>query len=212
MVKEQRNNRIPSSAIVGILAAVVAGGSAAWWSSHSNNPTNPSPRAFTSSPLPTSLQTSPTAPAVQSLAPAAQTGQVYWLKENGTHLELVKSSVKLDKALDKPDAILAAAFNDLLAGPPVAVRSTIPKNTKLRGIKIKSDGIHVNLSQEFTSGGGSDSMTGRVAQVLYTATSLQPDAKVWISVEGKPLTNLGGEGLELEQPITRQSFGRNFSL
>jgi spore germination protein GerM len=55
-------------------------------------------------------------------------------------------------------------------------------------------------------------MTGRVAQILYTATSLQPTAKVWIDVEGKPLETLGGEGLELKQPLTRQGFEQNFTL
>jgi len=49
-------------------------------------------------------------------------------------------------------------------------------------------------------------MSSRVAQVLYTATSLQPNAKVWIDIEGKPLEVLGGEGLLLEQPLTRESF------
>jgi spore germination protein GerM len=31
-------------------------------------------------------------------------------------------------------------------------------------------------------------------------------------VEGKPLEVLGGEGLELEQPLTRENFKKNFAL
>lgn len=87
--------------------------------------------------------------------------------------------------------------------------STIPRGTRLLSLQIKPDGIDLNLSQNFTQGGGSASMIYRVAQVLYTATSLDPQAKVYLSVEGKLLdeeTPLGGEGLILQQPLTRQQF------
>jgi spore germination protein GerM len=77
---------------------------------------------------------------------------------------------------------------------------------------VQEDGIHVDLSQGFRTGGGTASMTGRVAQVLYTATSLDPDAPVWLSVEGKPIDSIGGEGLMLEQPLTRKRFKQDFSL
>ncbi len=203
---EQQRNRIPAGAIAGISAAVVAAaGVGAWWAMNSRNPT-------TIPPIPDVVQ-QPTLPPSPSPSPPIiqQTAQVYWLKDAGNHLEVVPQPLKV--ATNQPNAVLEAAFNNLLLGATdTTLSSTIPEGTKLRSVLIQNDGIHVDLSEEFTTGGGSASMTGRVAQVLYTATTLQPDAKVWIEVEGKPLEVLGGEGLELEQPMTRQSFEENFTL
>lgn len=154
----------------------------------------------------------------QALAPKPlqptniQTVQVYWVKGAIGKFEAVPTKVAVKQA-DKPDATLQAAFNSLLAGPPDAnVSSEIPKGTKLRSLSVKNEGVYVDLSADFISGGGSHSMTGRLGQVIYTATSLKPNTKVWISVEGKPLELLGGEGLEVAQPSTRQSFDKNFPL
>ena len=148
----------------------------------------------------------------QPVQTASKTVPVYWVKNNGDKFEVVPTQVAL-KESGKPDITLQAAFNNLLAGPKDAtVSSEIPKGTKLRSLSVKNDGVYVDLSAEFTSGGGSSSMTGRLGQVVYTATSLKPDAKVWISVEGKPLELLGGEGLEVSQPSTRQTFDKNFPL
>ena len=165
-------------------------------------PTAQTPNALASkSPQPKPLQQT-----------AAQTVQVYWVKEASGKFEGLPTKVAVKQA-DKPDATLQAAFNSLLAGPKDAsVSSEIPKGTKLRSLSVKNDGVYVDLSAEFTSGGGSNSMTGRLGQVIYTATSLKPNTKVWISVEGKPLELLGGEGLEVAQPSTRQSFDKNFPL
>jgi spore germination protein GerM len=69
------------------------------------------------------------------------------------------------------------------------------------------------LSHEFGQGGGSSSTIYRVAQVLYTATSMDTQAPVFLSIDGQPLNeknSLGGEGLILEYPLTRQTFDNNF--
>jgi len=154
----------------------------------------------------------PKSPQPKPVQATALTVQVYWVKDTGDKFEVVPTKVALKEA-DKPDATLQTAFDNLLAGPKDAtVSSEIPKGTKLRSLSVKNDGVYVDLSAEFTSGGGSNSMTGRLGQVVYTATSLKPDAKVWISVEGKPLELLGGEGLEVAQPSTRQTFDKNFPL
>jgi spore germination protein GerM len=136
--------------------------------------------------------------------------QVYWLKPTGNTIELAPLTLKLS-ASNNSQALLDAALNKLLAGPtdPSAV-TTIPQGTSLRSVTIKQDGVHVDLSKEFTSGGGSTSMIGRLGQVIYTATSLNPNTPVWISVEGKSLKTLGGEGLVLEQPLTRDRYQKDF--
>ncbi len=142
----------------------------------------------------------------------ALTVQVYWIKGAIGKFEAVPTKVAVKQA-DNPDAVLQVAFNSLLAGPKDASVSTeIPQGTKLRSLSVKNEEVYVDLSAEFSSGGGSSSMTSRLGQIIYTATSLKPNTKVWISVEGKPLELLGGEGLEVAQPSTRQSFDKNFPL
>ncbi len=222
-----RSNRIvPLGVIVAISAVVLAAGSAtAWWTwntARTKAPTpapielpqgdsqpllSPSP-AVSASPTPQAT----TQPSAKPPSVTEQTVQVYWLKDVGDRLQLVPTAVTL-QAAPQADATLNAAFEQLLKGPAeVSVASTIPSSTALRSLEVRQDGIHVDLSKDFTSGGGSASMTGRLAQVVYTATTLDPSAKVWLSVEGQPLDVLGGEGLLIDQPITRAIFVQNFPL
>lgn len=200
MTRQQRVNRISGSAIAfAITAALAAGGGLAWWSFQP-------PNSVTSSVTPNVVQKPQTPATTQST-----TAKIYLLKDTGKNLELVPLPIEVNT--DQPNTVLTAAFNSLLTNiNNGTASSTIPEGTELRSVMILDDGIHVDLSTEFTTGGGSASMIGRLAQVIYTATTLQPEAKVWIDVEGKPLEILGGEGLEVERPMTRQSFEENFSL
>lgn len=145
-----------------------------------------------------------------------QTAQVYLVKAQDNQIQLVGRPVASTKTANQnPKESLEEAFNRLLSGSTAAeagVSSSIPQGTKLRSLAVKDDTVSVDLSKEFTSGGGTASMQSRLGQVIYTATSLDSKAKVYISVEGKPLTELGGEGLTIDQPMTRQSFDADFQL
>ncbi|WNZ21426.1 spore germination protein [Leptolyngbya sp. NK1-12] len=197
---------VPRGVIAGLAAVVLAtAAGTAWWTWRSFQ-AQQQPQ-----PLPTTAPQPTQSPDI-SQAPIQQTVQVYWLRSLDDRFELVPVPVAVT-APGQPDALVKAALEAMLQGTPESeFTSTVPQGTQLRQVEIKPDGIHVDLSPEFTGGGGSASMTGRLGQVLYTATTLDPNAPVWISVEGKPLEVLGGEGLMIDQPMTRQSFEQNFPL
>ncbi|MFZ6004338.1 MAG: GerMN domain-containing protein [Actinomycetota bacterium] len=105
-------------------------------------------------------------------------------------------------------AVAAAAMEGLLSGPEaseaeIGFSTTIPAGTELNGVTIADGVATVDLSSEFTSGGGSASMQGRVAQVVFTLTQFDTVDSVEFEVDGEPLTVLGGEGLMLDDPQTR---------
>lgn len=203
---------IPLGAIAVFSAAVLAvGGGLTWFTWYALHSSVSSSPPSTVKPLEPATPPEPSRSDI-SQAPIEQTIEIYWLKSVGNKIELTATPTKIEAA-GQPAAILNAAFEHLLQGtsePHLA--STIPPGTKLQQLEVKADGVHIDLSPEFASGGGSTSMTGRVAQVIYTATALDPNAPVWISVNGKPLEVLGGEGLLIDQPMTRESFKQNFTL
>jgi spore germination protein GerM len=206
MKNQQGSKRISSGVIAAVSAAVIAvSGGVAWLTLNANHSGVPTPGATS---LPGSGNSIPTQPVNQAT-------NIYWLKNNGRNFEFVPQPVQVQgkASSNKPDQVLEVVFQSLLAGPTEGTGSTtIPKGTKLESLKVKNDEIHVNLSNEFTTGGGSTSMMGRLGQVIYTATTLNPTAKVYIDVNGKKLETLGGEGLEVEQPLTRESFKKDYSL
>lgn len=203
MNDQQRTNSISSGLVAAISVAVVAvSGGVAWFSSQSaNTPTPTNPSEIIKKPIQQS----------NSQQGNEQTASIYWLRSKENRFDLVPQPLKI--AATQPDQVLETAFKTLLAGPPQGTDSTtIPQGTQLLGLKAENNDVHVNLSENFTTGGGSSSMIGRIGQVVYTATSLNPQAKVYIEVNGKPLEVLGGEGVELEQPLTRESFQKNYPL
>ncbi|MEO1131404.1 MAG: GerMN domain-containing protein [Cyanobacteria bacterium J06639_1] len=135
---------------------------------------------------------------------------VYWLtdaEENELYYVVQEKTVR---AKDDEQAI-SNSLNVLIEGSrdPQLI-TAIPDDTRVLDVKTENDDIFINFSSEFAQGGGASSMLGRVTQVLYTATSQDVDAEVWISVEGKEISVLSGEGLLLDQPLTRASFSPSF--
>lgn len=113
-------------------------------------------------------------------------------------------------------ATLRGALTELLAGPEVQERavglhSEIPVNTELLDVAIADGLVTIDLSDEFDEGGGSLSMTARVAQLVFTATQFDTAEEVLFWMEGEQVELLGGEGLVLTEPLARKDIDRAFT-
>jgi spore germination protein GerM len=157
------------------------------------------------------------APSAQSSAnplPSAAPGPAtYWVEDRNNRIAFSRQAIGQSKtASQDPETQLRQAIEALLATPQTET-TAIPANTRLRSLKLRDRrNIYIDLSQEFVTGGGTASMSARVGQILLTATSLDPTAQVWLSVEGELLRELGGEGIEIPQPLTKTEFETNFGL
>jgi Immunoglobulin-like domain of bacterial spore germination/Sporulation and spore germination len=97
-------------------------------------------------------------------------------------------------------AVARGALDALLDGPDsfergLGMESAIPAGTKLRGIDISNGLATVDLTGEFQSGGGSLSMSLRVAQVVFTLTQFPTVERVTIHIDGRAVAAVGGEGV-----------------
>lgn len=95
------------------------------------------------------------------------------------------------------------AVQELLKGPSenevkLGFFSEIPKGTRLLSVTESKTGLEINLSKEFVSGGGSNSMVQRMAELRNTVVSSSGQKEqIHIQIEGQPLETAGGEGLEI---------------
>ncbi len=205
-----------------VLLLLSATGVGAWWAwrahprvAELSQSTSPPP-ATPTQVQPTETPTAPPQPqTVPSTAPSliVRVPEVYRLRVENNQVRLTPTQIAVKPGVSSTVA-LTQALDELLSNRQTAtLSSTIPVGTRLLNLRAAPQRIDVDLSREFTQGGGSESMVDRVAQVLYTATSLNPTAKVYLSIEGQRLGEnypLGGEGIILQQPLTRQQFATDF--
>jgi germination protein M len=175
--------------------------------SQTDPPATPTPAPATGEPSETPAGTpgppqSPTA----SPAPAGTTAVRIYLF-SGEQL------VSVHREVERTTAVARAAMEQLLAGPNEAERtaspgivSNVPARTLLLGINIRDGLATVDLSREFESGGGSASMFGRLAQVVYTLTQFPTVDRVALHLDGRPVTVFSGEGILIDQPLTRADY------
>jgi germination protein M len=162
----------------------------------------PSASTLVATPDETPVPTTPTA-----TPPGTTTVRAYFLMPNrdggDPHLVAVLRSVPATKAVAK------AAVTELLGGPAAGetgMATVIPAGTHLFGITIDGSTATVDMTGTFGSGGGTFSMLGRLAQLVYTVTQFSNVDTVKLRMDGQPVSVLGGEGIEIGNGMHRSDF------
>ncbi len=119
---------------------------------------------------------------------------------------------EVSRAIPESDTPLFDALVALLRGPvEPEIRknlvSIIPSGTKLLSVRMQGTTAVINLGEAFLYNHyGIEGYAGQLKQVVYTATSFPNVHDVQILIDGERHDYLGGEGIYIGRPLSRNSF------
>jgi spore germination protein GerM len=138
-------------------------------------------------------------------SPGPGTITVYYTKPDGA--ALVPWNVTLGPARD-PHSVAFYAAVQAVAGPPAGVEAVrFPRGTQVLSADLDGSAVDVDLSRDVgVDVEGSFDESGEFKALVYTLTALPGVTSVRVLVGGQRLATLPGGHLELDEPLTRQSF------
>lgn len=122
------------------------------------------------------------------------------------------STREVKRRIASTESPLTDTIQTLLSGPSEAeirsgLVSLIPHGTKLRSIVVRGSTAIIDFNESFMYNRyGSEGFASQLKQVVYTATVFPSVQDVQILVEGKERDYLGGEGVYIGKPLSRNSF------
>lgn len=119
--------------------------------------------------------------------------------------------VPVKRRVTYTDAPLTATLDALLHGPTAGelsagIRSLIPPETRLLGVRVENGTAYINISESFRFNPlGQEGLVLQLKQIIYTATEFPTVEQVQILIEGKTVRYLGSEGIPIDHPLSRSS-------
>jgi spore germination protein GerM len=123
---------------------------------------------------------------------------------------IVRQEVK--RQIAGSDSPLLDSLTALLKGPSEdeirkKLISLVPQGTKLISAQVRGSTAYLNFNEAFMYNHyGIEGYAGQLKQIIYTATSFPTVQDVQILIEGEKHDYLGGEGVYIGRPLSRNSF------
>lgn len=119
---------------------------------------------------------------------------------------------KITREIAKTDSPMSEALAVLLQGVSTeeakkGFRSFIPPDTKLLSAYVKNGTAFISFSEEFQFNRyGIEAYYAQLAQIVFTACEFSTVQNVQILIEGQHKDFLGGEGVWIGSPLSKESF------
>ncbi|GAC1305159.1 MAG: hypothetical protein NVSMB21_06530 [Vulcanimicrobiaceae bacterium] len=136
----------------------------------------------------------------------ARSVAVYYVKPESDGL--AKWSVSLSPKTTDIESVAFYATAQVLAGPPADTQAIrFPAGTIARSVRVADATATVDLGGAITTPqGGSYGESGELKALVWTLTGLHGITSVRVVVDGERVATLPGGHVELDEPLTRQSF------
>ncbi|MBN2847519.1 MAG: GerMN domain-containing protein [Coriobacteriia bacterium] len=138
--------------------------------------------------------------------PETVTLRLYWVSAG-------ENALGIERTVPYTKAVATAALRELIAGPTAAEKTTwpaissaIPEGTELLGVTVANGVAKVDFSSEYASGGGTFSVTARIAQVVYTLSEFPTVDAVEFYINGTRVEVFSSEGLILDGPQRAEDY------
>jgi germination protein M len=151
----------------------------------------------------------PSVPASAQSVARSRTAALYFVRidDDGT---IVRQETK--RQIPASDSPLLDSMTALLKGPSEdeirkKLISLVPDGTKLLSAYVRGSTAYLNFNEAFMYNHyGIEGYAGQLKQVVYTATAFPTVQDVQILIEGSKRDYLGGEGVFIGRPLSRNSF------
>lgn len=114
------------------------------------------------------------------------------------------------RKIPKGKSAYEVALQQLFLGPTEVektqqkLNTEVPEGSRLIEVEESSREVKINVSSRFIYGGGSETMQVRFRQLRETALTLAKGRPVYLYIDGAQAKMLGGEGLEVPQPLDKK--------
>ncbi len=123
---------------------------------------------------------------------------------------IVRHEIK--RSIPQSDSPLTDALNLLMRGPTTdelarGFVSLIPQGSKILSVTMRGSTALINFNEAFMFNSlGIEGYAGQLKQIVWTATAFNTVHDVQILIEGKKIDYMGGEGVYIGLPLSRNSF------